>query len=194
MDNHNKNSPWYKLGKKYGFPNISWTEKVTNKIIATPINTISNIFYLLSSYLCRNNPIIASSLFFVGISSGLYHCTVIYPFQVLDLFSMKVLFSIMIYQQLQLHYLFLYLLLFINTVCFYLLIKYKINIQYSSIINIIFIIFTIKKFTLYTILSLLFLFGGISCSFIDLRYKFKYGHCLWHLLSGLSVYFWNKQI
>ena len=191
MCNHNKNSPWYKYGLSFGFPNVSWTEKVNDSWLATPFNTISNVFYFISAYFCSNNPLISTSLCLVGLSSGLYHCSVIYPFQLMDLYSMKILFSVMIYQQLKIKFEYFYLILFLNTLYFYLLVKYNKKIQYSSVLNILFLITTINNFNLYSILSLISFLIGIVNSYIDLKYNFIYGHSFWHLFSALSVYFWN---
>lgn len=193
MEHHNKNSPWYKYGLSFGFPNVSWTEKVTDSWLATPLNTISNVFYFISAYFCKSNISVSLALSFVGLSSGLYHCSVIYPFQLMDLFSMKILFSVMINQQLNTLFNFnnLYLIILINSINLYLLIKYNKTLQINSMLNILLIITTIPKYNYYFYLSLLSFLIGISNSFIDLKYKFIYGHSFWHFFSALSIYYWT---
>mgnify|MGYP006416824409 CR=1 FL=1 len=190
---HNKNSPWYNIGLKYGFPNIYWSEQVTDYIIATPFNTISNLFYIISGILCLDNYIYGSSVIILGICSGLYHCSVIYPCQLMDISSMTLVFSVMTSQNLNFDIYYTMLMILFYQIFLFCVIKFNLPCQYKSIINIGGVIITTKEFNLNMIITLFFFGIGLYNSYIDLRYKYKYGHTFWHLFTALALYTWNQS-
>jgi len=188
---HNKNSPWYSLGLKYGFPNIYWTETVSDSIIATPINTYSNIFYILAGLLCLDNYIFGLAVILLGFGSSMYHCSVIYPCQLMDISSMSLVFSVMTSQHLELNEIYTYLVILLYQLQLFLFVKYKIPLQYNSITNISSIILTIPEYNIYVYLSLSLFLYGLFNSYLDIHYKYIYGHAMWHLFTALSLYTWN---
>lgn len=189
---HNKNSPWYNYGLQYGFPNVYWTEPVTDYFIATPFNTISNIFYILSGILCLDNFLYGSSIIILGICSGLYHCSVIYPCQLMDISSMTLVFSVMTSQNLELTFYYNWMFILLYQYILYLFIKFNLPCQYNSIMNILFVLLSTNKFNSSSYLTILFLLCGVYSSFLDLEYKYKYGHTFWHFFTALALYMWNQ--
>jgi hypothetical protein len=194
-DNHNKKSPWFKYGLKFGFPNVFWSEPVCCGYLATPINTISNVFYFIAGYLMYiTNPVIAGAISLVGVSSGLYHCSVIYPYQLMDICSMSLTFTLMISQQLNFSIYKTMIIFILNKIHLWYLIRYGKKIQYNSLLNILLILISLPHYNIYILYSIFSLITGISCSYIDLTYKYVYGHSMWHLFSALAIYMWNKGI
>jgi hypothetical protein len=192
---HNKNSPWYKYGIQFGFPNVFWSEPVCGGYLATPINTISNVFYLIAGYfMYATNPLVAGALSLVGVSSGLYHCSVIYPFQLMDISSMSLTFTFMLKTQLNLSIYTTMIVFLLNKIHLWYLIRYKRNLQYNSLLNILLILLSLPHYNIYILYSVFSLITGVSCSYVDLAYKYVYGHSMWHLFSALAVYLWNMGI
>lgn len=189
---HNKNSPWYYYGQKYGFPNVYWSEPITDNIIANPFNTISNIFYIITGLLCLDNYLFGMSVIILGLCSGIYHCSVIYPCQLMDISSMSLVFSVMVSQQLDLNYYNTLLMIILYQLQLFIFVKYDLPIQYNSVINIGSIIITIPEYNYNVLLTILLLLAGLQNSYFDLNYKYKYGHSLWHMYTALALYNWEK--
>ena len=128
----------------------------------------------------------------LGICSGLYHCSVIYPCQLMDISSMTLVFSVMVSQNLNLDYYDTGFLMLIYQFILYLFIRYDLPCQYNSVMNIFSVLYTTNEYNSSSILTIILLLIGLFNSYIDLTYKYKYGHTLWHFFTAAALYMWNQ--
>ena len=196
MKIHSKNSPWFYYAKKYGEPNVLWNEKIVSSWVVNPINTYTNIFYILVGiYILsqRRFPIFGIASIILGICSGLYHASVIYPTQLADIYSMNFLLAIIASKQLNTSINYLVILFFFIT---YLFIKFGVEQQASTGLLILIMIFTAPKYNKKFYSSILLLFVGFFFSFLDLKgligkpEDFIQGHSLWHFFSAMAILQW----
>lgn len=96
---------WTPLREWGGLPNVKWCEETLCGVIAEPANTWSNLAYLVVAAglffytrkdTSRTLRFWAPVAFWVGITSGIYHATVTFVFQVLDFWGMYFFFGLVL--------------------------------------------------------------------------------------------------
>jgi hypothetical protein len=206
---HPKISPWFNFIQKYGLPNVMWTEKIRNGIIATPVNTLTNIFYIFCGFIILFDTqkllfkIYGYQLIFLGLMSGLYHASVSLPFQICDFLGMQFIISTILTTHLKLSYLDMFK---INLLFFFLIIlfiKKQLPMQLLTLISIILIVKTAPIYNRDFYKVLVSLTFGELFSILDLNRLITgptsiiQGHAIWHLLSSISLlqwYFYIKKL
>jgi len=186
--------------------NEIWCEEKKCSIIVNPINTFSNIFYLIiGSYIYEYNKKIGLSTMLIGITSSMYHLSDTMFFRILDLYSINILYSILLsnvlYRKniiedkkgctiiLSLYSSFL----FISPLCIEMYLYYYYFIFLTLFIYYYELSFYFFNELIYTSMFLLII--GFIFSMLDkksiLCEKDSYfqGHSFWHFLSSLSIYF-----
>ena len=186
--------------------NNEWCEEKKCSFIVNPINTFSNIFYfLVGDYIYEYNKQIGLSMFFIGLMSSLYHLSDIMIFRILDLFSINVLYSVLLsnvmfrktYITDQNGFNFIFLIYSSPLFISFEFIDKNIYFYYFFLLTLIIFCLELSfKFfneVIYT--SLFFLTTGFIFSMVDKnkiicdKNSYFQGHSLWHLLSSISVYF-----
>ena len=202
---HTKKNPWYNFIQKYGLPNIMWSEKIRDSYLSTPVNTISNIFYIIGGlYILQDTnlklKLYGFNLIFLGIMSGLYHASVSLPFQICDFLGMQFLISTIIGIHLKysiINILKLKLLFILVLISF---IYFKIPLQIITIISTLIVIKTAPIYNQDFYIVIFLLFVAEVFSILDLKKYFKntksiiQGHALWHFISSISLYYWYVYI
>lgn len=94
---HDHQCPWYPYAELFGAPNIKWCEQTLCSWISEPMNTWSNVAYLIAAiyifWRVKKNPSIenywfAPFMFLMGLFSMIYHLSNLYITQVLDFIGM----------------------------------------------------------------------------------------------------------
>lgn len=97
-------SPWFELSE-FAKPNVKWCEASTSGVFAEPINTLSNLAYILAAMALIKyfsdkakgpHQYFVGAILFLGIGSFIYHMTYSFVFQIFDFLGMFIIFSMMI--------------------------------------------------------------------------------------------------
>lgn len=97
---HPSGCVWHQVAQSLGAPNLKWCEATQCSWISEPANTWSNLGYLLVGLMvwsqCWRSPqrdlrALGPLLVLMGLLSGLYHASNLYPTQLLDFLGMFLL-------------------------------------------------------------------------------------------------------
>lgn len=172
-------------------------------IIKNPVNTISNVFYLISAYFIQKNDFnLGIFTFFTSITSGLYHNSNIVFFQIFDFTGIYLIVLTIIYNYTNYHidFYFLSINIFLNVITVITLNSstFKFTPQLITILLIFYILYLEKKkyksLSLKFKFSMIFLITGFTFSIVDafkiycVPTSFIQFHSLWHLFSSVSIY------
>lgn len=183
-----------------------WCEEKICGFITNPINTFSNISYLIVGNLIMEfDTKIGLATIFLGLMSSMYHLSDTMFFRFMDIFSINILYSIIITNSLYNKKFiedknnFTITLIFNSSCLIFTNVFIDNYIYYIYFIILTVIIFYIELslnkikelvYTSFTILSLGFIFSMLDKhSILCDKDSYFQGHSLWHVLSSISIYF-----
>jgi len=204
---YSNQSIWYNYSNYFGHPNLLWCEKITDNVFATYFNTISNLSYVFVGLkIIHENYTINSTITYYGLScivlgllSGLYHASLVWPLQIGDFIGMNILLSVMLSINLcnNLNYFIINFIISNSLLLSFILLNLHIQLM---ILPFIFLIIFTSRYNYYFKKTIKYMLMAGFCSFVDINNIICYpnsiiqGHSLWHLFSGISLYYWYKHI
>jgi hypothetical protein len=209
---------WHSAAANFGSPNIDWCEQTLCQIIAEPANTWSNLSYILVGLFLlkfRKSSSPGLNLFpkfviFLGLCSFVYHLSIFYITQIFDFLGMflcslwGVGMNLIRLKKLQKKYLLRFIFVGSAIMTLGLHVMWLHHIKFQQMIIFILIALLITEYkaqkrsqsplkNLYWNLGLTVIAFGFSLldhhRILCFPYSWFQGHALWHILSGLSLYF-----
>lgn len=215
---HAKGCPWYECSEQYGAPNIMWCEETICSWISTPANTWSNLAFILMGVWVlmswKNSPakikVFGGLLIFMGLCSGIYHASLIYPYQILDFVGIFVFLFyglclnleqlgkiqntlawtllLTVLSLIPIHLMYLYHLPFQHLVPLFAL-----GFVYSEYKSKKANYLALKISTLLLLIAVIVRSFDRSALFCDPHNHWVQGHALWHILASFGLYYFAKH-
>lgn len=197
---------WYDIAEKAGAADNHLCEQVTCGIASGPVNTVSNLAYLLVALsLWKKNRQFSVFVFLLGIISIFSHASLIYPALILDLSMSLTLVAWLIVWRLKIQKPLVYVMSFFAgaVLFFHLLISF--HYPYAWIIGASAGVMIIAEFKFGSWTSrnfriaLLLILGAFLFSALDLHESFcrpsfvVQGHAVWHLFTAIALIYLERH-
>lgn len=210
--------PWYEAQQTYGPPNVNWCEPTTCSYINEPVNTWSNLgFLLIGIYIFfkwKKSPLkyFGIVVFVMGVLSGVYHASNNFLTQMYDFLGMSLMMSYLLSFQFErsfpkvLRFWTVFTgFLITNLVVLYSLHQSNLPVQMLLMINAVPLIAwdlyngwkqeQLKFYGAFAVGFLTLIVAQISAQ-IDLKRIYcepdnmiLHGHMIWHILCAVAMYF-----